>query len=67
VLQETVDTAARLGRCALAALGVLDRAGSRLERFITSGCANGPQPSTERSTSSRNPGTGTRLTVEIPL
>jgi two-component system, NarL family, sensor histidine kinase DevS len=37
VLQQTVDTAARLVAARWAALGVLDRTGSRLERFITSG------------------------------
>ena len=37
VLQQTVDTAARLVGARWAALGVLDRTGSHLERFITSG------------------------------
>jgi signal transduction histidine kinase len=37
VLQQTVDIAARLVGARWAALGVLDRAGSRLERFITTG------------------------------
>jgi two-component system, NarL family, sensor histidine kinase DevS len=37
VLQQTVDTAARLVAARWAALGVLDRTGSRLERFITTG------------------------------
>jgi signal transduction histidine kinase len=37
VLQQTVDTAARLVAARWAALGVLDRTGSHLERFITSG------------------------------
>jgi signal transduction histidine kinase len=37
VLQQTVDTAARLVGARWAALGVLDRTGSRLERFITAG------------------------------
>jgi signal transduction histidine kinase len=37
VLQETVETAARLVGARYGALGVLDRTGSRLERFITSG------------------------------
>jgi signal transduction histidine kinase len=37
VLQQTVDTAARLVAARWGALGVLDRTGSRLERFITSG------------------------------
>jgi transcriptional regulator with GAF, ATPase, and Fis domain len=37
VLQQTADTAARLVGARWAALGVLDPAGSRLERFITTG------------------------------
>jgi signal transduction histidine kinase len=37
VLQQTVDTAARLVAARWAALGVLDRTGSHLERFITVG------------------------------
>ena len=37
VLQQTVDTAARLVAARWGALGVLDRTGSRLERFITAG------------------------------
>ncbi len=37
VLQQTVETAARLVGARWAALGVLDRTGSRLERFITTG------------------------------
>jgi signal transduction histidine kinase len=37
VLQQTVDTAARLVAARWAALGVLDRTGSHLERFITAG------------------------------
>jgi GAF domain-containing protein len=37
VLQQTVETAAQLVGARWAALGVLDRAGSRLERFITTG------------------------------
>ena len=37
VLQQTVDTAARLVGARWAALGVLDRTGSHLERFITTG------------------------------
>jgi signal transduction histidine kinase len=37
VLQKTVDTAARLVGARWAALGVLDRTGSHLERFITTG------------------------------
>jgi signal transduction histidine kinase len=41
VLQQTVDTAARLVAARWAALGVLDRTGSRLERFITVGIDEG--------------------------
>jgi len=37
VLQQTVDTAARVVGARFGALGVLDRAGSHLVRFITSG------------------------------
>jgi signal transduction histidine kinase len=37
VLQQTADTAARLVGARWAALGVLDRTGSHLERFITTG------------------------------
>jgi signal transduction histidine kinase len=37
VLQQTVETAARLVAARWGALGVLDRTGSRLERFITAG------------------------------
>lgn len=37
VLQQTVDTAARVVGARWGALGVLDRAGSHLERFITTG------------------------------
>ena len=37
VLQQTVETAARLVGARWAALGVLDRTGSHLERFITTG------------------------------
>lgn len=37
VLQKTVDTAARLVSARWAALGVLDRSGSHLERLITAG------------------------------
>ena len=37
VLQKTVETAARLVAARYAALGVLDRTGSHLERLVTTG------------------------------